>query len=332
MPTISRDLQQSSPNFRAQPARSRSKLAEVQQHLVELFNQQQQRNSFEVPQNEPTIREKPERGLMPRDLPIMGPKQEPPQRSLQLTRQNMDIFQQMQQTHQEQENQTQQQQPKKTATAPETVIVQLDGQPSRKVDKSEVAKLKSTIATYELHTKNLVKERDRYRQATRDLQSVNEQLKGEVALIEKSFREVVAKLDEEVRTNRRAQQEHDEVLNKSLRLQHDLSHALEACQKYEQKDSSRMAKIERIQVETEELERQNKELSKQLVRLRDTMNAWTKNTETAPDKSVGQVVMCAVTKIVFCGSVIAVCLAAILNAVQASADVECDYVQEALRD
>lgn len=289
--------------------------------LKELFKKQQQR-AFGTA-HQPIKEEKLSPGLQ---------QSSPPQRQAPLNKKNIELLQQQ---HQQKENL---QQNNRGNSGLPTVITQLDGH-HRKGNNNhdiEVTKLRRTIATYEQNTNNLMKtlgaEKEKYQLATRDLQKSNEMLRNDVARIEKSFRDVLNKREDELRVTDRFRNENNELITKNLRLQHDLSHALSTIEKSERILDGMQVKMDTRRDEKEVLAEQNRELQRQLDRVRSAMSAWTANTETAPDKTMGQTVTCAVSKLIFFGSLIAVGLAAVLQVVQASPEVDCDYVREALND
>lgn len=180
--------------------------------------------------------------------------------------------------------------------------------------------------------KTLYSERESYKAATKQLQKTNESLKIEVSRIERSLREVLNKRDDELRLNERFRLDNDELVTRNLRLQHDLDQALQTIDKSEQLLNEMKGKLEHKRAEKMELEEQNKDLQTQLERVRMTMNAWTTNTQSGPEKTVAQAMTCAVSKLIFFGSIIAIGLAALLQVVQASPEIDCDYVREALSD
>lgn len=316
-----------------------SKLAEIQESLKEMFLEQQRGYNNIIP-HKPMKMEKDH----------SPPKREQqPEKQPQLTRKNMELFQAQQQQQQQKEkkrdnhNREKENVQQNKGHDSNPPMTQLDGQrklhhnrPKMDVHDLEMAKLRNTIATYEGNTNNLMKtlcsERECYRVATRDLERTNEILRNDVARIEKSFRDVLSKREDELQLNERFRRENDELLNKSLRLQHDLSQALGTIERSEQLISDMRETMEKRRTEKEVLVEQNRELELQLDRVRSTMSAWTACTETGPDRSMGQTVSCAVAKVVFFGSVVAVGLAAVLQVVQASPEVDCDYVREALND
>lgn len=308
-----------------------SKVVEVKQKLKQLMEKQQR--SFRFP-HKPIKLE----GESPRDeIPTKEARSPPPSEgqatASQLTRNNMEIFQQ-QQRKREKENLNLNQNHQTPA------MTQLDGNRKlflhKDIREIEVDKLRHTIATYESNTNNLMRtlaaERESYKAATRDLQRANEALKNDVARIERSFREVLNKREDEVQMNERFRRENEELLNKNLRLQHDLNHAMATIDKTDLLLVDMKVRMDKRNEEKERLAQQNTDLCQQLERLRSTMSAWTANTDTAPDKSLGTTVTCAVSKIVFFGSIIAVGLAAVLQVVQASPQLDCDYVRESLPD
>lgn len=316
------------------PLKTGSKLAAVEEKLKELFIKQQK--GFGIPHKPIKVEKTSSRG---KAAPVNNVQSSPPQRQqrvnegqTQLTRKNMELFQQ-QHKEREKENLHQNQ---GDSIGDATQITQLDGSKKachRDVHDIEVAKLRNTIATYEVNTNNLMKtlcsERESYRVATKDLQKTNEVLKNEVARIERSFREVIHKREDELRLNERFRHENDELLTKNLRLQHDLTQALSTIEKSEKLLEDMKDRMCTRQEEKELLAAQNKELSLQLERMRSTMSAWTANTVTGPDRSVGTTVTCALAKVIFVGSIIAVGL--LWQVAQASPD-DCDYVREALND
>lgn len=308
-------------NHKPSGSRKGSKVGAMEDTLKELFKKQQQRAFGHA--HKPIKEEQ------------LSPEMEqssPPQRQAPLNKKNIELLQQQ---HQQKEN--------RGNSALPTVITQLDGHHRKGYSNNhdiEVAKLRKTIFTYEQNTNNLMKtlgaEKEKYQLATRDLQKSNAMLKDDVARIEKSFRDVLNKREDELRVTDRFRNENNELITKNLRLQHDLSQALSTIERSERLLEDMQIKMNTRRDEKEALAEQNRELQRQLDRVRSAMSAWTANTELAPDKTMGQTVTCAVSKLIFFGSIIAVGLAAVLQVVQASPEdcipVECDYVREALND
>lgn len=298
-----------------------SKATSVHSRLIELFNEQQKRHNFPIPHKPIKLED-----LKVRKHPIQATPDEPPPAPppplVPLTKKNMELFQ-------EQENQ----QNRHNQAA--TVITQVDGgqRMHHRHHDPEVLKLRNTIAQYECDTKKLMKtlhdERTSFRVATKELEKANELLKGEVVRIEKSFRDLLAKQEEELRKLSRTRMENDDLVTRNLRLQHDLSEAMCNAERMEKIIDDMQCNLDRERDEKKCLTEKCEELEQQLERMRATMCAWTACQAKSPERSMRQSVTCAVSKVVFFGSLIAVAVAGLLQVVQASSDdFLCDYVRE----